>query len=116
MKDLGGQVAASLATEKSTKITSWQCLPHTPEFRYPYPAHDPVQVSAISVGWIELPDAEFHPSRVMQGVMANSTECDQILFRIISGPATEFFVMDFEVGVGAANLASPAVAIQHLMT
>jgi hypothetical protein len=34
MKDLGGQVAASLATEKSTKITSWQCLPHTPEFRY----------------------------------------------------------------------------------
>jgi len=46
----------------------------------------------------------------MHDVMANSTECYQILFRIIAGLAAEFFVMDFKIGHCATRLASPAIA------
>src|SRR5579872_1843224 len=51
----------------------------------------------------------------MQDVMANSTECNQVLLGIIAGLATEFFVMDFKIGHCATRLASPAVATQHLL-
>ena len=49
-------------------------------------------------------------SAVMHRAMACRTKRDQILFRIVAGLAAEFFVMDFEVGHGAARLASPAIA------
>ena len=51
----------------------------------------------------------------MHGVMANSTQCYQILLRIVAGLAAKLFVMNFKAGHCATRLASPAVATQHLM-
>ena len=47
--------------------------------------------------------------------MACRTKCNQILLRIVAGLAAEFFVMDFKIGHCATRLASPAVAMQHLV-
>ncbi len=48
------------------------------------------------------------------GVTAN-TEGNQILARIVAGLAPELVVVDLKVGHRAARLASPAVAIEHLV-
>ena len=51
----------------------------------------------------------------MHSGMACRTKCNQILLRIVAGLAAEFFVMDFKIGHCATRLASPAVAMQHLV-
>jgi hypothetical protein len=51
----------------------------------------------------------------MHDVMAGSTQRDQIFFGIVARLATKFFVMNLEVGPGAARLAPPPVATQHLL-
>jgi hypothetical protein len=51
----------------------------------------------------------------MQARMACSAKCDQIFFAIVAGVAAELFVMNFQVGHRSAELASPAIAAQHLV-
>jgi len=46
--------------------------------------------------------------------MAVCAECDQVLFLVAARLASEFEVVDLEVLHIAAELASPAVALQHL--
>src|ERR1022692_3486957 len=45
--------------------------------------------------------------------VALSAQGDQILFLVATGPATQFEVMHLQVLHAPANLASPAVALQH---
>jgi hypothetical protein len=47
--------------------------------------------------------------------MASIAECYQVIFRIITGLATEFLVVNFEVRHGPTSLASPAVSVQNLV-
>jgi len=46
--------------------------------------------------------------------VAVSTQCNQILFLIAARVATELDMVDLEVLHTAAELASPAVALQHM--
>ena len=50
----------------------------------------------------------------MRTRVACETECDQVFLGVLAGLAAELFVMDFQIGHGAARLTSPAVATQHL--
>ena len=52
----------------------------------------------------------------MQGGVACSAKCDQIFLAIVTGEAAELFMMNFQVGHASTELASPAVAVQHLFT
>jgi hypothetical protein len=52
----------------------------------------------------------------MQFGVARSAKCDQIFFAIVARVAPEFLVMNLQVGYRSAQLASPAVAAQHLFT
>ena len=46
--------------------------------------------------------------------VALSTKGNQILFRVATGPATQFEVMHLQILHATAELAPPAVALQHL--
>jgi hypothetical protein len=46
--------------------------------------------------------------------VASSAQCDQVLFLVATGPATQFEVMHLQVLEAPADLAAPAVALQHL--
>jgi hypothetical protein len=54
-------------------------------------------------------------SAAMQGGVACSAKGDQIFFAIVAGVTPELFVMNLQVGHASAELASPAVAAQHLL-
>ena len=56
------------------------------------------------------------PSAVMQVGVACSAKGDQIFFAIFARLAAELFVMNLQVRHSSAELASPAVAAQHLLT
>jgi hypothetical protein len=45
-----------------------------------------------------------------------ATTRNQVLLRIRTGLATDFFVMNLQVGHPSADLASPSVLAQHLIT
>lgn len=47
--------------------------------------------------------------------MACGAEGNQILLGVLSGLAAKLFVMNSEIGHRAARLASPAVAVKHLV-
>ena len=47
--------------------------------------------------------------------MACGAKGDQIFFAIVTGSASEVFVMHFQVRHGAAGLASPGITAQHLL-
>ena len=47
--------------------------------------------------------------------MTIETEGDQIVLTILAGVAAKLFVMDFKVGHGTAQLASPAISPQYLL-
>jgi hypothetical protein len=49
---------------------------------------------------------------VMPGGMAVVAQGDQVLFRVVTRVAPELLVVNFEICHGAADLASPAVALQ----
>jgi hypothetical protein len=51
---------------------------------------------------------------MMQIRMACSAKCDQIFFAIVAGVASEFLVMNFQVGHPTAELAS--VTAQRVFT
>ena len=46
--------------------------------------------------------------------VAVGAQCDQILFHVATRLASEFKVMHLQVLHATADLASPAVALQHL--
>jgi hypothetical protein len=48
--------------------------------------------------------------------MALGAQCDQIRVVIISLLAAQLLVMDLKVLSGTANLAFPAIALQHLFS
>ena len=50
----------------------------------------------------------------MHASVAFSTQADQVLFLIATGSASELEMMYLQMQHATANLASPAVAIQHL--
>ena len=52
----------------------------------------------------------------MQVAVAGSAKGDQIFFAIFARLAAELFVMNLQVRHPSAELASPAVAAQHLLT
>lgn len=52
--------------------------------------------------------------RMYRGV-SRIAKRDQVLLRVIAGLASEIFVVDLKLGHCAARLASPAVAIEHLV-
>jgi hypothetical protein len=54
-------------------------------------------------------------STMMHTGVACRTKRNQVLLRIITRVAPEFFVVDFKIGPGAARLTSPAIATQHLV-
>lgn len=51
----------------------------------------------------------------MQSDVACGAEGNKVLFGVVAGVAAEFLMMNFEIGYGAARLASPAIAVQHLV-
>jgi hypothetical protein len=55
----------------------------------------------------------FH-AQLMQERVTCDAQCNQILFRVIAALATKFLVMELQVLPGAADLASPAIAMQHV--
>lgn len=48
-------------------------------------------------------------------MVARAAERNQILFRIITQVATEFFVVSLKIRHSTARLASPAIATQDLL-
>ena len=54
-------------------------------------------------------------SAVMHSAVACRAKRNEVLLRIVAGLATEFFVMNLEIRHCAAQLASPAVAAEHLV-
>jgi hypothetical protein len=52
----------------------------------------------------------------MDPPVASSAKRDQVLFGIISRLAAKLFVVDFEIGQCAAQLATPPVASQDLLS
>jgi transposase len=67
-------------------------------------------LSVVSMVW----SSDTYRSAMMQVGVARSANCDQIFFAIVAGVAAELFVMNFQVGHASAQLASPAVAAQHV--
>ena len=55
-------------------------------------------------------------SVAMHNGVACRTKRNQILLRIVAGLTAELFVMDFKIRHCAAQLASPSVATQHLIS
>ncbi len=51
----------------------------------------------------------------MRARLACEAECDQVFVGILAGLAAELFVMDFQIGQGAARLTPPAIAKQNLL-
>lgn len=49
----------------------------------------------------------------MKSAMAGGTQRDEVLFRIISGAAAEFNMVDLEISHRAAGLATPTIAPEH---
>jgi hypothetical protein len=47
--------------------------------------------------------------------MAQTTKCNEIFFHIASQMASRLNVMDLEIFGPSASLASPAVALKHLL-
>ncbi len=47
--------------------------------------------------------------------MAFSAERDQIFFQIVAQMASEFLVVNLQIRHRAARLASPSIAMQHLL-
>jgi hypothetical protein len=52
---------------------------------------------------------------MMYGGVSRIAQRDQVLLGVIAGLAPELAVVDLKVGHRAARLASPAVAIEHLV-
>jgi len=52
----------------------------------------------------------------MLASMASCAKCDQVLLCVIAIVAAELLMMHFQVGHGSAGLASPAIALQYLMS
>jgi hypothetical protein len=48
--------------------------------------------------------------------VADRAECNEIPFGIVARVATKLFVMDFQVRQRAAELTTPAIATQHLLS
>ena len=51
----------------------------------------------------------------MYPAVATRAKRNQVFFRIITGLAAEFFVVNFKMRLGATRLASPAIAAQDLV-
>lgn len=55
-------------------------------------------------------------SSLMDSSMAFGAQCDQVLFGVISRLAAKLFVVNLKIGQRSAQLATPAVASQHLLS
>jgi hypothetical protein len=47
--------------------------------------------------------------------MASTTKCDEIFFQVASQLASPLQMMDLKILGTAASLASPAIALEHLL-
>jgi hypothetical protein len=52
----------------------------------------------------------------MHAVVTRSAQCNQILLAVIAGAASKIFMVHLKVGLSAANLATPPIALEHLIT